>query len=557
VSAQTGVQSIPPPPPSVRGLFDVKTRFARLTTDPNPVWMRELRAAARLQRTPVILAVITGMMTLLVCSIGGVAAMSSAPARVGTWLYHTFFSLTFAVVTWMGPAVASTTIAAERSGRTWEALELTGLGPAKVARGKFLAALTYVSLYLVMLAPVGALPFLFGGVTALEIVLAFAILGVFAVLSVAFGLAMSSKMASPAVAILATLFVSVLSSIAAYVGLGVGLSFAVNDLWPGVVAGAPVWLPTAYVRADFGAEYVAILFLLPFVLIAVPAWLFYEITIANMAAPSDDRSTRLRCWTLVSIPGLALAAAGCGAAFRNASWFLFGIAALFMLTVFVAFLFAGEPLGPSRRVEVHWQRDGASALRRFVGPGVISACLTLIALVLGCFAILALAGYLLVPDQGDRIAILSLGYYSATFSVFVAGFAAWTRARASGPGVPRVLLLGALFLAFVGPYIAMAIAGVTGSGASTMLVAAPSPIYALHMVSEARDVSHLVAGSGSANPERAATLFAGAVCASAWAIIGLGLLAVAATRVRARRHAEKVRREALEATFTEPATASP
>ena len=69
--------------------------------------MRELRAAARLQRTPVILAVITGMMTLLVCSIGGVAAMNAEPARVGTWLYHTFFSLTFAVVTWMGPAVAT------------------------------------------------------------------------------------------------------------------------------------------------------------------------------------------------------------------------------------------------------------------------------------------------------------------------------------------------------------------------------------------------------------------------------------------------------------------
>jgi hypothetical protein len=299
------------------------------------------------------------------------------------------------------------------------------------------------------------------------------------------------------------------------------------------------------------------LFLLPFVLIAIPAWLFYEITIANMAAPSDDRSTRLRCWTLVSVPGLALAAAGCGAAFRNASWFLFGIATLFMLVVFVAFLFAGEPLGPSRRVEVHWQRDGVTALRRFVGPGVVSACVTLIALVLGCFGVLALAGYFLITDHGDRIGILSLGYYSAAFSVFVAGFAAWTRARANGPGVPRVLLLGALFLAFVGPYIAMAIAGVTGSGVSAMLVAAPSPIYAIHMVSKARDVTYLASGALAPDPERDAALFAGVVCASAWAIIGLGLLAVAATRVRARRHAEKTKREALEAKFSEPATTSP
>ena len=557
MSAQTGLASIPPPPPSVRGLFAVKTRLKRLTTDPNPVWMRELRGAARLQRTPVILAVITGMMTLLVCSVGGVAAMSSEPARVGTWLYHTFFSLTYALVTWMGPAVASTTIAAERSGRTWEALELTGLGPANVARGKFLASLTYVSLYLVMLAPVGALPFLFGGVTALEILLAFVLLGVFAVLSVAFGLAMSSKMGSPAVAILATLLVSVLCSIAAYIGLGVALSNAANDLWPGVVASAPVWLPTAYARADFGAEYVALLLLLPFVLVAVPAWLFYEITIANMASASDDRSTRLRLWTLVSTPGLTIAMVGCGVAFRDEDWFLYGAAALFMLCVFEAFLFAGEPLGPSRRVEVHWQREGVSAVRRFVGPGVISACVTLMLLALGCFGLLALTGFVVVSDVAERVALVSLAGYAGAFTLFVTGFAAWTRARAGSAGVPRVLLLGALFLAFVGPYIAMAIAGVSGSGNRAMLVAAPSPIYAFHMVKEAHDITVLASGAVSSDPERDATLLAGAVCAGAWALIGLGLLAVAAARVRARRHAEKAQRETLEASFAKVEVASP
>jgi hypothetical protein len=556
LSAQTGLRSIPPPPPSVRGLFAFKTRFERLWSDPNPVWMRELKAAARLQRTPVILAVITGMMTLLVCSIGGVAAMSSEPAQVGSWLYHTFFSITFAVVTWMGPAVASTTIAAERSGRTWEALELTGLGPAKVARGKFLASLTYVSLYLVMLAPVGALPFLFGGVTAVEILLAFVLLGVFAVLSVAFGLAMSSKMSSPAVAILATLMVSVFCSIAAYLGFGVYLADSANDLWPGVVA-RPVWFPTAYVRADLSAEYVALLVLLPFVLIAVPAWLFYEITIANMAPPSDDRSTRLRIWTLISVPGLAVTTLGCGAAFRDANWFLYGEAALFLLCVFIAFLFAGEPLGPSRRVEVHWQREKASALRRFIGPGIFPACSTLALLVLVCFGAVVLAGFFLVPSYGESLGVVALGGYSAAFAVFVSGFAAWTRARSGGAGVPRVLLLGALFLAFVGPYIAMAIAGVSGSSSRAMLVAAPSPVYAIYMVGQANDIVVLADGSLVPDPERDAALVAGAVCAGAWAIIGLGLLAVAAARVRARRHAERVQREALEASFTAPAAASP
>ena len=62
MSAQTGVASIPPPPPSIRGVARFRLAVSRLIADPNPVWMRELKASARLQRTPVVLAVTTGMM---------------------------------------------------------------------------------------------------------------------------------------------------------------------------------------------------------------------------------------------------------------------------------------------------------------------------------------------------------------------------------------------------------------------------------------------------------------------------------------------------------------
>jgi len=268
------------------------------------------------------------------------------------------------------------------------------------------------------------------------------------------------------------------------------------------------------------------------------------------------RSSRLRFWTLFSTPGLALTALGCGAAFREVDLFLLGEGALFLLCVFVAFLFAGEPLGPSRRVEVHWQRDGVSAVRRLVGPGVVQASVTLVALAVGCFGLLALGGFLLLPTAVDGVAVVAFGGYAAAFVVFVAGFAAFTRARASGPGVPRVLLLGALFLAFVGPYIAMAIAGVSGSGSPAMLIAAPSPVYAFHMVSKARDVTVLASGGIAPDPGRDATLAAGAVCAGAWALIGLGLLAVAAARARSRRLAENAQRDALEASLTAPSAAA-
>jgi hypothetical protein len=519
VSAQTGVASLPPPP-SLRGIGRVRAELSRWATDPNPVWMREMRQAARLPRTPVILATLTAMMTLLMCSVGGVASVNAEPAQVGIGLFHTFFSLAFAVVTWVGPAVAASTIASERSGRTWEALELTGLGASKIARGKFLAAVTYISLYIVMLAPVGALPFLFGGVTATEIVLAFVLLGIFAVLSVAFGLAMSSKFSSPALAILVTLFVATTSSLGIYLGGGVGLSVLAHDLWPGVSSGPPVWLPTAYVRADFGLDYVAFLILAPIALTAVPAWLFYEVTIANMAAPSDDRSTRLRVWMLVSGPVLTATAILPGISTRDLRWFIAGATFVFVFYVFCTFLA---------------ERRGAGKLRRFLGPGVMRAASIL--LWLGCASLLSTvaAAALALPAKKAE-GVVAFGGYALCFLVFVVGCGAWSRSRSNGAAVPRVLVMLALFLAVVGPWIAMAIAGIFTTSDEAMVMAAPSPIYAFLMVD---------ALTGSL-PRRDLILAAGSVCSAAWALVGLGLLLMAASRASRRVREERTMRDALE-----------
>ena len=141
MTSDPGLASMPPPPSSRHGAARPSSAFERWRDQPNPVWIRELKQAARLQRTPIILAVVTGMMTLLICSVGGVASTTAEPAKVGVGIFHTFFSLAFAVVTWVGPAVAANTIAGERGGRTWEALQLTGLSAATIARGKYTTGL--------------------------------------------------------------------------------------------------------------------------------------------------------------------------------------------------------------------------------------------------------------------------------------------------------------------------------------------------------------------------------------------------------------------------------
>lgn len=525
MSAQTGVLSVPPPPPSVRGVKRVRAFAEHVLSSPNPVLMRELRALSRLQRTPVILAVTTGMITLLIASVGGVAAATGTePARVGTWLYQTFFSLTFALVTWMGPAMAAASIAAERSGHTWEALELTGLGPRAIARGKLLAALTYVSLYLVMLMPVGGLPFLFGGVTALEVLLAFVVLLGIAIVSVTFGLAMSSKFSSPALAILVTLLVAVPGSIVAYLSLGLGLSAGANQLWPAVDRGPPVWLPIAYARAELGLEYLLLLVLAPMMLVTLPSWLFHEVTVANMAAPSDDRSTRLRVWSLVATAGLTAVTVAGGLAVKDAAWFLFASCVLGTALLFVVFLFTGEPLGPSPRVLLEWERSKAGGFRRYLGPGVLRAFSLLLLLIVGSFAAVGATWYFAVVDRDEALGGLGLAGYFAAFLLFAAGFSAFARARAQGTTAPRVALVGALFLSIVGPWIAMGIAGWIEGGERAWLVASPSPGYAFHAYS-------LIS---RAAPERDLVAMAGGVSALGWALLGFGLYALAGATVRRR-----------------------
>lgn len=518
------------PSPGTGTFASLRFGLRRLLDEPNPVWIRELRQSARLTRTPVILAVITSIMTLLIASIGGVLSVTAEPAQVGIGVFHTFFSLAFAVVTWVGPAVAAATIASERSGRTWEALLLTGLRPASIANGKFLAALTYVMLYVVMLAPVGGLAFLFGGVTPAEVLVAFFLLGLIAALSVAFGLAMSSKFGSPALAILVTLLVAVPLSILSYLLGGVALSFAVHDLWPSVTNGAPVWLPTAYFRADFGLPYVVVLFLFPLLATLVPGWLFYEITIANMAAPSDDRSTRLRVWALATAPLLTLGLALGRLSLGSLDFYVAGLTLLFVFFVFLAFLVAGEPLGPSPRVEARWAAQPSLPLRRWLGPsvgrgGAVFAVVTVI-----CVGSLTAIGSISALTRDERFAALSFGGYVGGFALFAIGFATAARARANSAAVPRLLLAGALFLALLGPYIVMAIGGILSNGTErALLMAAPSPAFAFIVVDRLK------------SPGGDADLYAiaGAAASVGWGLIGLGLLLRGALQATTRWNAAR------------------
>jgi hypothetical protein len=142
----------------------------------------------------------------------------------------------------------------------------------------------------------------------------------------------------------------------------------------------------------------------------------------------------------------------------------------------------------------------------------------------------------------DRDSVLAFHGYAIAFFGFVVGFTAWARARALSAGTPRLLLAVALFFAFVGPWIAMAVAGlITSQHDRAMLMAGPSPTFAVAMVQ---------ALSTSA-PDVGVILATGSACAAAWALIGVGLFASAGMRVRKRLHAESEARAALQRAFAD------
>jgi len=498
MSVQTG-QTIPDGPVSKRIVDRARFRWTVLFRDPNPIWIRELRQAARLTRTPIILMAVTVMITLIIAAVGGGASSTNPSDQVGMIVFHTFFSLAFFIVAWLGPSLAANAIATEREGRTWEAVILTGLRPQVIARGKFLAAYTAIGTYIVMLAPVGALPFLFGGVHPAEVVIAFIYLFIFALLSVAFGLAISSKMGNSRGAIVLTLLLAVPASFFVY-GVGGPLTAqAVHQLWDRVHPSAPVWLPTAYVRGQFGPEYMALLFGLPALAVVLPAWFLYEATVANLASGNDDRSTGLKRWYVAT--ALVLAAT-CAIAivpipYAGDEPFAVGsISGLFAFSAFSLFVFAGEPLAPSRRVTYAWDRDEVGPLRRFFGPGIVKTAHLQFGVGLFAFLLVSIIGLneISSPPPGpfaisvDPMGFVRFALFAAGYFVFMVGLTTFLRARSQSSGNARILLLVILAALAIVPWIVAAMVGALSRGDDTALViASPSPFFGFVLMKDRLD----------------------------------------------------------------------
>jgi ABC-type transport system involved in multi-copper enzyme maturation permease subunit len=428
---------------------------------------------------------VTIVAALTMGAVSGMAPAQSPSAEVGSVLFQVFFSMAYFVVALVGPAVGANNIASEREGKTWEPLILTGFPARSMAHGKFLSALTFVLQYVAILCPVGALPFLFGGVSATEVVLAFLGLVVLCALGVGFGLAVGSSISSGRIAIVVAVIAAASLAIATYYVLGILLSKQVNDIWNVVPSGRPVWLPTALANAPLSADYVVVLILQPLVGIVVPGWFFREVTVANMTSAFKDRSSGLLRWLAgaTCMLGAALAAP---LVVDGANWLdatalraLLGMASFAILTTLVL--------------------QGISPGSARVGPTMVQAMARLLVFSLIALVSLTAASLVVVALRVSELfvdsylcLIGSAGAYFVSFVVFVVGMGAWLRIRTANVATARVSLVGVVLLAVCGPFVLAVVGMVLGDESETnMVIAAPSPAYLLllpkELTSSARD----------------------------------------------------------------------
>ncbi len=160
----------------------LRRRRWRLPLGANPIVVKELRSRMRGGRAFVLL---TGFLLGLGLVGYGLFLRATSAERFGQPLFSAqigqtlfaglAFTLLFLVCV-VAPAVTVGAISSERERLTYEMLVSTSLPPWRLLWGKLVSALSYVALLLIAAVPLGSIIYLFGGITARNVVQAAAII---------------------------------------------------------------------------------------------------------------------------------------------------------------------------------------------------------------------------------------------------------------------------------------------------------------------------------------------------------------------------------------------
>lgn len=173
--------------------------FKKLTFQPNPIIIKELRSRMRGARPFITL---TGMLLLLsgityavyrlMTNYGDYYSGTPLSPQIGQTLFTMLIYLLLLFILIVTPAVTANTVSREKENLTYEMLMTTPLHPAKILWGKLVSAMSYVFLLIFAAIPIASLIFVFGGVALRDMLKAIIILSAIAISTGIFGLFMST-----------------------------------------------------------------------------------------------------------------------------------------------------------------------------------------------------------------------------------------------------------------------------------------------------------------------------------------------------------------------------
>ncbi len=152
----------------------------------NPLMLKELRERMRGARAFVVMSVYLALMSAFAVLIFLIESNNSSATSVtgalGRNVFRGIIGLQLLLIVFIAPAFTAGAISSERERKTYDLLQITLLPKPSFVIGKLESALSYIFLLLLAAIPLQSMAFLFGGVTQDELIVAFVILVVTAIM---------------------------------------------------------------------------------------------------------------------------------------------------------------------------------------------------------------------------------------------------------------------------------------------------------------------------------------------------------------------------------------
>lgn len=217
----------------------------------NPVLGREIKERFRSRRAPVFVTLWVlgvGLLGYLVYLLAQATARNAfglgqgvAGGYMGKFIFEGMLALLMTAVVMIVPGLTALSIVGERERQTFQLLQVTQLTPLQIVLGKLWSSMSYFLLLLVAVAPVAALPLLFGGVRLGDVLVGLGMLVLTAVMLGSIGIWGSSRARSSRGAVAnAYVWAFVLAFITfAFLGIELLLLSGDNQMFP--ARGREVW----------------------------------------------------------------------------------------------------------------------------------------------------------------------------------------------------------------------------------------------------------------------------------------------------------------------------